>query len=185
MGLEWYQILHWYCIYVTLSVIVIHVHLCSIATRKSVALSSGCSCDTASHRRAVINYLCCTTVITCLCVGDRGAAAGQHRWWHHSVVLFWHRWPPDHPFECCWELHVKVATPNPNVGTLLQYVQVYKCHFWMLHVCVQGRVSPASLWLGSVSPWSWNRCECTAIPAQGLAGFPEQTDPKHHAGACG
>lgn len=79
MGLGLCQTLHCYCIYVTLSVIVIHVHLYSVATRKSVALSSGCSCDTASHRRAVINYLCCASVITCLCVGDRGAAAGQHR----------------------------------------------------------------------------------------------------------
>lgn len=189
-------------------------------TITSVTFSSGCSCNTERHRQAVINDLCGTSLTPCLCVGDRGAAAGQHRWWHHSVVLFWNRGPPIHPSVGCRELHVKVPTLNPNVATwfysgsrnrvvkrafpflewqlrsgltteqgpFVEVCAVHSCHFSMLHIwglCVQGRVSPASLWLGSVSPWSWNRCECAAIPAQGLAGVPEQTDPKHHAGARG
>lgn len=80
------------------------------SARISVTFSSGCFCNTERHRQAVTNDLCGTSLTTCLCVGNRGAAAGQHRWWHHSVVLFWNRWPPIHPSVCCRELHVKVAT---------------------------------------------------------------------------
>lgn len=61
------------------TVIVNYIPLYSHLPEHWLPSPAAASCNTERHRQAVIHDLCGTTLTLSLCVGDRGAAAGQHR----------------------------------------------------------------------------------------------------------
>lgn len=68
----------------------------------------------AGCRKAALQWLVLPAAALHLCLsacvfaGDRGANPGQHRWWHHSVVMLWNHWPASHPPFCCRGLYFEV-----------------------------------------------------------------------------